>query len=144
MITTFDALLIHKKFKPASEVIVAGINISDMTEIIHSHGLNIVPMDMEIERLELDFKSIFNSVSDKTVMIVVAHLFGTIMNIEKLFDLKKNRPDIFIFENCAQGFCGLDKYLGDSRSDLSVFSFGSIKTASAIGCSAGNFRDISQ
>lgn len=142
--TTFDALLTYKNFKPESEVIVTGINIPDMTEIIHSHGLKIVPIDIDIESLQFDCKSIFNSVSDKTVMIVVAHLFGTIMNIDKLFDLKKNRPDIFIFEDCAQAFCGLDKYLGDSRSDLSVFSFGSIKTASAIGCSIGTFKDISQ
>jgi len=140
--TTFDALLIHKNFKPESEVIVTGINIPDMTQIIHSHGLKIVPIDIDMESLQFDYNSILNSVCDKTVMIVVAHLFGTIMNIEKLFDLKKTRPDIFIFEDCAQAFSGLDNYLGDNRSDLSVFSFGSIKTASAIGCSIGTVKDI--
>ena len=140
--TTFDALLIHKNFKSGSEVIVTGINIPDMTQIIHSHGLKNVPIDIDMKSLQLDYNSILNSVSDKTVMIVVAHLFGTIMNIEKIFNLKKNRPDVFIFEDCAQAFSGLDNYLGDSRSDLSVFSFGSIKTASAIGCSIGTVKDI--
>ena len=142
--TTLDALLIHKNFKEKSEVIVTGINIPDMTEILHAHGLKIVPIDVNLETLQFDYKSIFSSVSDRTVMIVVAHLFGTIMNIEKLFELKKSRPDIFIFEDCAQAFSGLDNYLGDKRSDLSVFSFGSIKTASAIGCSIGTFKDINQ
>ena len=87
--TIFDALLIHKNFKEKSEIIVTGINIPDMTEIIHAHGLKIVPVDVNLETLQFDYKSIFSSVSDRTVMIVVAHLFGFIMNIEKLFELKK-------------------------------------------------------
>ena len=65
------------------------INIPDMTEILHAHGLKIVPIDVNLETLQFDYKSIFSSVSDRTVMIVVAHLFGAIMNIEKLFELKK-------------------------------------------------------
>ena len=141
--TTLDALLRHKNFKPGSEVIITGINIPDMVEILHSHKLKIVPFDLDMETLELDYNNLLKLVSNNTVMILVAHLFGTVMNIEKVFDLKKNRPDVFIFEDCAQAFSGLDNYLGDKRSDLSVFSFGSIKTVSAIGCSIGTFKDIS-
>jgi len=40
--------------------------------------------------------------------------------------------DLLLLEDCAQAFAGGD-YRGDPRSDVSMFSFGPIKTATALG-----------
>ena len=139
--TTFDALLHELDFPVGSEVIMTGINIPDMVHIVHAHGLQVVPIDMEISTLQVQHEEIVRALSPRTVIIVVAPLFGTHMDMDPVFEALKNHPEIIVVEDCAQAFCGIEQYLGDPRSDVSLFSFGSIKTASALGCSLGRFKD---
>ena len=61
----------------------------------------------------------------------MAHLFGGRVDLEPILAWARPRG-IVVIEDCAQAFAGLD-WRGDPRSDVAMFSFGSIKTSTALG-----------
>ena len=64
-------------------------------------------------------------------MFVAAHLFGTRLDLDPLFELAKAQGLVTV-EDCAQAFNGRD-YPGAAAADVNMFSFGPIKTATALG-----------
>tara|TARA_Y100001936_G_scaffold249342_1_gene299446 strand:- start:761 stop:1525 length:765 start_codon:yes stop_codon:yes gene_type:complete len=42
-----------------------------------------------------------------------------------------------IVEDCAQAYAGINSYIKETKTDLSMFSFGSIKSITALGCAIG-------
>ena len=139
--TIFDSLLITKNFKKGSEVIMTGITIPDMVKIVESHGLKIVPIDLDMETLQLKKEALNKAVSKKTVMIVVAHLFGSRMEMDPVYEALDNRSDVLIIEDCAQAYNGINGYTKQSKTDISMFSFGSIKSITALGGAIGFTMD---
>tara|TARA_B100001758_G_scaffold95871_1_gene81878 strand:+ start:3169 stop:4368 length:1200 start_codon:yes stop_codon:yes gene_type:complete len=131
--TIFDSLLTIKDFDDGSEVIMSGITIPDMVKIVQSHKLNIVSVDMDMKSLQVDKNSILSAITEKTVMVVVAHLFGSKMEMEHIYDALNDYPDIMIVEDCAQAFDGVDGYVKGRMTDISLFSFGTIKSITALG-----------
>ena len=139
--TIFDSLLLTKNFKKGSEVIMTGITIPDMVKIVESHGLKIVPIDLDMETLQLKKEALNKAVSNKTVMIVVAHLFGSRMEMDPVYEALDKRSDILIVEDCAQAYNGINGYAKQSKTDISMFSFGSIKSITALGGAIGFTMD---
>ena len=139
--TIFDSLLITKNFKKGSEVIMTGITIPDMVKIVESHGLKIVPIDLDMETLQLKKEALNKAVSKKTVMIVVAHLFGSRMEMDPVYKALDKRSDVLIVEDCAQAYNGISGYTKQSKTDISMFSFGSIKSITALGGAIGFTMD---
>jgi len=135
--TIFDTILTHQNFEKGSEIVMSGISIPDMGKIVDAHGLKIVPVDLDMDLLQVSRDSISNALSKKTVMVVAAHLFGSRMDMTPIYDALYDRPDIFIVEDCAQAFDGVGKYTKQSKTDISIFSFGSIKSVTALGCAIG-------
>lgn len=135
--TILDTLLTLKNFTPGSEVLMSAINIPDMVDIIESHGLKIISIDIDLETLQCNEKEVNKAINDKTVMVLIAHLFGSRMEMEPIYNALKKHPHIFIFEDCAQAFEGVNGYIGGHKTDLSVFSFGSIKSITALGGAIG-------
>ena len=135
--TIFDSLLITKNFKKGSEVIMTGITIPDMVKIVESHGLKIVPIDVDMETLQLKKEALDKAISKKTVMIVVAHLFGSRMEMAPVYEALDKRSDVLIIEDCAQAYNGINGYTKQSKTDISMFSFGSIKSITALGGAIG-------
>ena len=131
--TAFDAYLSVLNLPRGSEVVMTGINIPDMLQIVNEHGLTIVPVDLDMRTLEVKPVALKKAISPNTRLVVAAHLFGARMDMDPVFKAVKGRDDILVVEDCAQAFRGIDQYTGDARSDISLFSFGSIKTASALG-----------
>ena len=135
--TIFDTILTQQKFEDGSEVVMSGITIPDMVEIVEAHGLKIVPVDLDMDSLQVNRDAITSALSKKTVMVVAAHLFGSRMDMTPIYDSLYERPDILIVEDCAQAFDGIGKYTKQSRTDISMFSFGSIKSVTTLGCAIG-------
>jgi len=131
--TALDAWLSILNLPRGSEVIMTGINIPDMVNILEHHGLQIVPIDIDIETLEISDNALENAITPKTRIVLIAHLFGARTSMSPIFRVTDQHPDILVAEDCAQAFTGVDGYLGDDRSDISLFSFGPIKTATALG-----------
>lgn len=130
----FDLLLSALAFPPGTRIGVSGITISDMVTIIREHGLVPVALDIDRETLAINMnhlKRVSNCVSDKEIKIILfAHLFGAVTDITQLAHFCRER-NIFLIEDCAQAFCGSD-YLGHPRSDALLWSFGPLKTATAL------------
>ena len=139
--TAFDAYLAILNLPRGSEVVMTGINIPDMVQIVREHGLKIVPVDLNMRTLEVKEAALKKAITPKTRVVVAAHLFGARMDMEPVFRSVAGREDIHVVEDCAQAFRGCDKYMGDFRSHISLFSFGSIKTASALGGAMARVRD---
>ena len=131
--TALDAWLSTLTLPRGSEVVMTGINIPDMVYILEHHDLKIVPVDLDLETLEIESGALENAITPKTRIVLVAHLFGARTSMSPIFKITSKYPDILVAEDCAQAFSGMDGYFGDDRSDISLFSFGAIKTATALG-----------
>ncbi len=135
----FDATLQALNLPVGSEILVSALTIRDMGKIISKHGLVPIPVDIDPRRLDIDFASLEAAVSERTGAILIAHLFGSRMRMDPIVEFARARG-LFFFEDCAQAFAGLE-YQGDPRSDVRMFSFGPIKTATALGGGLLFFRD---
>ena len=135
----FDALLSELNFPKQSEVLVSAITIRDMTRIIEEHGLVAIPVDLDTPDLAPSLDSLRHAVNAHTKAILVAHLFGSRMPMEPILEFAKSHG-LMVIEDCAQSYAA-DDYRGHSESDVSLFSFGAIKTASALQGAILCFRD---
>ena len=140
--TILDTLLTLKNFAHGSEVIMSAINIPDMVDIIESHGLKIISVDIDLKTMQCKEREVSNAITDKTVMVLIAHLFGSRMNMEPIYNALDKHPNIFIFEDCAQAFEGINGYIRGHKTDMSAFSFGSIKSITALGGAIGFTKNV--
>lgn len=137
----FDATLTSLDWPPGSEVLVSAITIRDMPRILVEHGLRVVPVDVEMDSLAVRLESLALAVTPQTRGILVAHLFGAQMSMQPIIDFARERG-LFVFEDCAQAFTG-NGDIGHPESDVRLFSFGPIKTTTALGGAVLSFRDAS-
>lgn len=127
----FDLILQNLNFPAGSEIIMSAITIPDMVRIVRAHGLVPVPVEVDFETLCVAPEQWALALSEKTKAIVIAHLFGSRMEMESIHSIAE-AANLIVIEDCAQAFDGTD-YRGDQRSHFTMFSFGMIKTATAIG-----------
>ncbi|EDX84986.1 DegT/DnrJ/EryC1/StrS aminotransferase family [Synechococcus sp. PCC 7335] len=137
----FDALLTTLNFQPGDEILVSAITIHGVIRIIEAHNLVPVPIDIDPTRLAVCPDSMAVAVSDRTKAIVIAHLFGSRMPMEPILQFAKNH-NLFVIEDCAQAYTG-NEYCGHPQSDVSLFSFGPIKTNTALAAGVLHFRERS-
>lgn len=127
----FDLLLGALALPKYSEILVSAVTHPDMVRIIERHGLRPVPVDLDLMTLAPRGDLLMVGRSPRTRAILVAHLFGSRVNLEPVSDFAR-KHNLLLIEDCAQSFRGA-KDLGDSLADVSMFSFGPIKTATALG-----------
>ncbi|CAK8698471.1 unnamed protein product [Clavelina lepadiformis] len=129
--TGLDLFLSIRHFPPGSEFILSGINIPTITKIIEHHGLKVRSCDINLETMGPSIEIMASLVSNRTVAVLVAHLYGKRFDMQPVIDLCK-RYSIPVLEDCAEAFSGLG-YKGHPESDISLFSFGTIKFSTAYG-----------
>lgn len=134
-----DLLLSELDLPMGSEVLVSAVTIRDMVRIIEEHGLVPVPVDLDMDRLELDRDSLRRAVTRRSKLLLVAHLFGSRMDLGPVV-AEARRHRLFVVEDCAQSFMG-DGYWGHPDADLTLTSFGPIKSASALGGAVARVKD---
>ncbi len=127
----FDLWLSAQNFPAGSEVLVSAITIPDMLRIIRDHGLVPVPVDIDVEHLAIDPTSLERALSPRARAILVAHLFGTRQPLDDVIRFARQHK-LLVVEDCAQAFVGTG-FTGHSDAAVSMFSFGPIKTATALG-----------
>lgn len=126
----FDLFLKAQAWPAGSEILMSALTIREMGEIARKHGLVPVPLDLNLETLAPEVSTMEAAITARTRALVLAHLFGTRLNVEPFIAVAK-RHGILVLEDCAQAFTGMD-YTGHAGTDAAMFSFGSIKTATAL------------
>jgi perosamine synthetase len=115
------------------------ITIPDMIEIVRRHGLIPIPLDLEFNTLAPSVDALQRILAPATRLIVVAHLFGVKSPMSPILEIAK-KNDLIVVEDCAQSFIGPEAMVW-SDSDASFYSFGPIKTATALGGAIVRVRD---
>lgn len=127
--TGFDLLLSALKLEPGSEILVTNINIPDMFTIMTDHGLKVIPLAVDKDTLGVSTDQLKNAITPKTKLLLITHLFGAVMSTEPLLQVAK-KHGLIVVEDCAQAYDGV--YQGNPQSDVAMFSFGLIKTNTAL------------
>ncbi|HBL29224.1 MAG TPA: aminotransferase DegT [Acidobacteria bacterium] len=135
----FDALLTVLDYPPGSEVLVSAITIRDMVRIVEAHGLVPVPVDLDPRSLQVRPESLQRAIGPRSRAVLVAHLFGSRMPLEPVLDVARAHG-LFVVEDGAQAFASLDA-LAPPQADVSLWSFGPIKTTTALAGGLLCFRD---
>jgi perosamine synthetase len=134
-----DLLLAALALPPGSEVLVSAVTIRDMVRVIEGHGLVAVPVDMDMETVTPRTRSLKRALTPRSRALLMAPLFGSRMPLEEAARFAREHG-LLLIEDCAQAFTGLD-YTGHPAADVSMFSFGPIKTATALGGAVLRVRD---
>ena len=135
----FDLLLQALDLKAGDEVIYSALNVKGMINIARRQNFCPVPVDLDLAHMAPSLSRLEQAISERSKVLVVAHLFGTHIDLDPLFDLAR-RHNLLIVEDCAQAFNGR-AYSGHPKADLAMFSFGPLKTATALGGALIRVRD---
>ena len=127
----FDLLLQALDLKPGDEVLFSALNVRGMVRIVKDAGLVPVPVDLDVANMGPSLEKLAAAISPRSRVFVAAHLFGTRLDLDPLFALAREKGMVAV-EDCAQAFNGRD-YPGSEAADVNMFSFGPIKTATALG-----------
>jgi dTDP-4-amino-4,6-dideoxygalactose transaminase len=110
-----------------------------MVRIIQGHGLLAIPVDLDTATFGPRAELLEGALSPRTRALLVAHLFGGRFDLDRVVAFAR-RHGLLLIEDCAQAFRGPSD-VGDTAADVSMFSFGPIKTASAVGGAVLCVRD---
>jgi dTDP-4-amino-4,6-dideoxygalactose transaminase len=137
--TGFDLLLDALQLPHGSHVLMSSVNIRDMVQIVEHHGLVPVPVDLDAATMAPTAESVARAITPAAKGIVIAHLFGGRISMDPIVELAKEHG-LLVIEDCAQAFDG-GTYRGHPDGDVSMFSFGPIKSSSALGGAILRVRD---
>lgn len=127
----FDCLLTALDLRTGDEVLFSGVTHPDMPRIAKAHGLVPVPVDLDLATMAPRTGALEEAVSPRARALVVAHLFGARFDLGECAAFARDHG-LMLIEDCAQTILGANDS-GDVRADVSLYSFGSIKTATALG-----------
>lgn len=134
----FDLLLQALELAPGDEVIFSAININGMVNIVKREGYQPVPLDFDSASLTPTAETLKQAITPRSKVLVVAHLFGTRLQFDHLIEAA-HEAGLVVVEDCAQAFNGR-AYPGNPKADLTMFSFGPLKNATALGGALVNVR----
>jgi len=127
--TAFDVYLQALNIPKGSEILMTAINIPEMVRVIKLHGFVPVPVDVDVSTLAVTPERLEAAITDKTKLILATFTYGVRYDLAEIAKVGK-KYNIPIFEDCAEGYVG-PSYKGDPNADVTVFSFGPIKHATA-------------
>jgi perosamine synthetase len=135
----WDLWLGAQGLRAGDEVLVSAVTHPDMVRIIRGHGLRAVPVDIDPETLAPRPWMLEAALTPRTRVVLVAHLFGGRMDLGDVARFARERGLILV-EDCAQAFQGPER-MGETAADVSMYSFGTLKTSTALGGAVLRVRD---
>lgn len=127
----FDLWLRVQRWQPGDRIVFSAFTVADMPRIAQAHGLQVVALDIDPTTGEADPDALAALLDDRTRAVVYTHLFGAVGQTEALRRLTHDAGALFV-EDCAEAYAG-PGWRGHPDSDLALFSFGPVKTATAAG-----------
>ena len=122
-----------------SEILMSALTIPGMAHIVRHHHYVPVPVDLDLDTAAPTLQSLQQAVTKNTRGLILAHLLGTRIPLAEILDFTTAHR-IDVLEDCAQAFVG-DGWAGTPGCLASMFSFGTIKTATALGGGLLAIRD---
>ncbi len=124
-------LLMNADWPAGSEILMSAMTIPDMARIVRQHGYVAVPVELDLETAAPTVASLEQATTTRTRAMIIAHLFGTRIPMQEILEFA-DRNELDVIEDCAQAYVG-PEWTGTAGALASLFSFGTIKTATAIG-----------
>jgi dTDP-4-amino-4,6-dideoxygalactose transaminase len=130
-----DALMLSLScfdLQPGDEVITTPFTAIPTYSAIRHVGAKPVFVDIDPDTFLIDLNKVEQVLTSKTKAVVPVHLFGNVVDIERLRGIVG--PDIFILEDCAQSHgASLRGRKTGALGDISAFSFYPTKNLGAYG-----------
>jgi dTDP-4-amino-4,6-dideoxygalactose transaminase len=126
--TALDIYLSTVSFAAGSEVIMSAVCIKDMAKVVQLHGLVPVVVDLHDENLQIQEDLLLRAFTSRTSLLIVSHIFGVVPPMNGAIAMAQQHS-VPVFEDCAECFTGPAGYKGHPESDLTAFSFGTIKVS---------------
>ncbi len=123
--TGLDLTLRTLNLSPGATILATSVNIPDMFSVLKAHQLVTLPIAIDKQTLGLNLQELEDAITPSCKVILIAHLFGAIANLDEVVLFAK-KHQLIIIEDCAQAFN--HNYKGHPATDVSLFSFGLIKT----------------
>ena len=127
----FDLYLRVQRWRRGDEVIFSALTVPDMPALARRHGLTVRAVDIDPGTGAWDADALEARCGPRTRAVVVAHLFGARQDLRPTVAVARRRG-VSVVEDCAQAYAG-PGWQGAPEADLSLFSFGPMKTATALG-----------
>lgn len=124
---------------PGSEIIYSAITIPDMVSIARAHQLTPVPVDIRNEDFQIDTDALIQAITPRSKMILVAQLFGARLDLSPVIEIAEEKR-LLVAEDCAQSWAGRNEVVNPDV-DITFYSFGAIKTSTALGGALIHVRD---
>jgi dTDP-4-amino-4,6-dideoxygalactose transaminase len=134
---TFDAL----GLEPGSEVICSAFGYPVVPHITRSMGYDVRFADCELETLGMDPEDLARTITDRTRVVIVTHLYGVPCRIREIAEITEAHGAILI-EDCAHCFGASvgGRKLG-SIGRFGYFSFETSKPINTLGGGMVTLRD---
>ena len=136
----FHLMLEALALPAGDEVLVSAVTHPDMIRVLEAHGLVAVPIDLDIGTVAPRLELAERLVTPRTRAVLVAHLFGGRLDMAPIAAFAKQHR-LLLWEDCAQAFTGPGD-VGDPKADASMYSFGALKTCTALGGALLTIRDL--
>jgi perosamine synthetase len=127
----FHLLLDALDLPTGGEVLVSAVTHPDMVRILEAHGLVTVPVDLDVATLAPSVDLAQRLVTSRTQAVLIAHLFGGRVDMAPWAEFARSHR-LLLWEDCAQAFTSPSDS-GDPAAAVSMYSFGALKTCTAIG-----------
>lgn len=137
--TGFDLYLRAAGLPPGSRVLVGAITHPDMLALLRVHGLSPVAVDLDPATMAPLPQALARAWTPGTVAVLVTHLFGARAPLQDTVAFCRERG-LLLLEDCAQAFTDRAE-AGHPAAVLSMFSFGPLKTSTALGGALIYVRD---
>jgi dTDP-4-amino-4,6-dideoxygalactose transaminase len=137
--SAFDLFLRSRRWDEGDEIIFSAVTVPDMPILARRHGLRTVPLDIDPITTAWDVAELETLIGPRTRAVVLTHLYGAQLDIGPAVEVAQ-RHGILVIEDCAEAYSG-PEWTGHAGADLNLFSFGPLKTATAIGGGLVRVRD---
>ena len=130
--------LLSETAASAKPVAMSAVTVADMASLAQASGCTVRPIDIDLATLLPAPEAARLACGDDAGMLVIAHIYGTRGSMEGIAAACA-APGRLIVEDCAQAFDG--RLFLSPGADVALYSFGPIKTATALGGAIGLFHD---
>jgi len=121
------------QFKPGDEIIIPGHTYTSSAYPFVKNGAKIVWSDIDLVTRVVNIDTVKRCFSKRTKAIVVVHLYGYGVEMQKIMDFAKENK-LIVIEDAAQALgVEIDGAKAGSFGDFGIFSFHSHKNISTLG-----------